>query len=68
MSCGIAELWNRGQTEFMKGPLRFIYPNQNQIKFKELLEENKIVSIHQSNLRTVATEIYKAKKRSRLRL
>ena len=41
--------------------LRFIYPNQHQLTFKELLEKNKTVSIHQRNLQTLATEIYKAK-------
>ena len=41
--------------------LRLIYPNQHQITFKELLEKNKTVSIHQRNLQTLATEIYKAK-------
>ena len=41
--------------------LRLIYPNQHQLKFKELLEKNKIVSVHQRNLQTLATEIYKAK-------
>ena len=38
-----------------------IYPNQHQLTFKELLEKNKTVSIHQRNLQTLATEIYKAK-------
>ena len=41
--------------------LRLIYPNQLQLTFKELLEKNKAVSIHQRNLQTLATEIYKAK-------
>ena len=41
--------------------LRLIYLNQHQLTFKELLEENKTVSIHQRNLQTLATEIYKAK-------
>ena len=41
--------------------LRLIYPNQHQITFKELLEKKKTVSIHQRNLQTLATEIYKAK-------
>ena len=41
--------------------LRLIYPNQYQLTFKELLEKNKTVSIHQRNLQTLATEIYKAK-------
>ena len=41
--------------------LRLIYPNQHQLTFKELLEKNKTVSIHQRNLQTLATEIYKAK-------
>ena len=41
--------------------LRLIYPNQHQLTFKELSEKNKAVSIHQRNLQTLATEIYKAK-------
>ena len=41
--------------------LRLIYLNQHQLTFKELLERNKTVSIHQRNLQTLATEIYKAK-------
>ena len=40
--------------------LRLIYSNQHQITFKELLDKNKTVSIHQRNLKTLATEIYKA--------
>ena len=44
-----------------KRTLRRIYPNQHQLTFKELLEKNKAVSIHQRNLQTLATEIYKAK-------
>ena len=41
--------------------LRLIYLNQHQLTFKELLEENRTVSIHQRNLQTLTTEIYKAK-------
>ena len=41
--------------------LRLIYPNQHQLTFKQLLEKNETVSIHQRNLQTLATEIYKAK-------
>ena len=44
-----------------KRTLRLIYPNQHQLTFKELLEKNKTVSIHQRNLQILATEIYKAK-------
>ena len=40
--------------------LRLIYSNQHQITFKGLLEKSKTVSIHQRNLQTFATEIYKA--------
>ena len=46
---------------FHERTLKLIYPNQHQITFKELLEKNKTVSIHQRNLQTLATEIYKAK-------
>ena len=35
--------------------LRFIYPNQQELTFKEPLEKNKTVSIHQRNLETLAT-------------
>ena len=41
--------------------LRLIYPSQHQLTFKELLEKQKTVSIHQRNLKTLATEIYKVK-------
>ena len=41
--------------------LRLIYPNQHQLTFKELLEKNETVSIHQRNLQTLATKIYKVK-------
>ena len=44
--------------------LRLIYPNQNQLMFKELLEKRKTISIHQRNLQTLATEIYKAKNKT----
>ena len=44
--------------------LSLIYPNQHQLTFKELLEKNKTVSIHQRNLQTLGTEIYKAKIKS----
>ena len=40
---------------------RFIYPNKHQLTFKELLrKKNKTVSIHQRNLQSLGTEIYKA--------
>ena len=38
--------------------LGLIYPNQYQLTFKELLEKNKTVSIHQRNLQTLATKFY----------
>ena len=41
--------------------LKFIYPNQHQLTFKEHLEKNKTVSIHQRNLQNLANEIYKVK-------
>ena len=44
--------------------LRLIYPNEHQLTFKELLEKNKTISIHQRNLQTLATEIYKAKNKT----
>ena len=41
--------------------LRFIYLNQNQLTFKQLLLKTKTVSKHQINLKALATEIYKTK-------
>ena len=41
--------------------LRLIYPSDSKLTFKELLNKNKIVSIHQKNLQVLATEIFKAK-------
>ena len=41
--------------------LQLIHPNQNQLTFKVLLGKNNTVSIHQRNLQTFATKIYKAK-------
>ena len=37
-------------TRIHERTLTLIYPNQHQITFKELLEKNKTVSIHQRNL------------------
>ena len=47
---------------------RLIYPNQNQLTFKELVEKNKSINIHQRNFQTFATEILSLKTRSFLRL
>ena len=44
----------------MKGLLD-LSSNQHQLTFKELLEKNKIVNIHQRTLQTLAPEIYKTK-------
>ena len=44
-----------------KRTLRFICLNRHQLTFKELVEKNKTVSIHQRNLQILATEIYNAK-------
>ena len=41
--------------------LRLIYRSDSKLTFKELLEKNKTVSIHQKNLQVLATEIFKAK-------
>ena len=41
--------------------LRLIYPSDSKLTFKELLEKNKTVSIHQKNLQVLATEIFKAR-------
>ena len=51
-----------------KRTLRLIYPNQHQLSFKELLEKHQTVSIHQRTFETHANEMYKAKKRSLLKL
>ena len=37
------------------------YPSDSKLTFKELLEKNKTVSIHQKNVQVLATEIFKAK-------
>ena len=34
----------------MKGTSLFIYPSDSKLTFKELLDKNKTVSIHQKNL------------------
>ena len=47
---------------------RLIYPNQNQLTFKGLVEKNKSINIHQRNFQTFATEILSLKTRSFLRL
>ena len=41
--------------------LRLIYPSDSKLTFKELLNKNKTVSIHQKSLQVLATEIFKAK-------
>ena len=41
--------------------LCLIYPSDSKLTFKELLNKNKTVSIHQKNLQVLATEIFKAK-------
>ena len=51
-----------------EGTLRLIYSNQDQLIFKECLEKSKTISMHQRHLQTFATETYKAKTRSLLRL
>ena len=40
---------------------RLIYPFKSKLTFKELLDKNKTVSIHQKNLQVLATEIFKVK-------
>ena len=42
--------------------LKPIYPNQHELTFKELLEENQTAGIHQRNIQTLVNEIYKDKK------
>ena len=44
-----------------EGALRLIYPSDSKLTFKELLNKNKTVSIHQKNLQVLATEIFQAK-------
>ena len=41
--------------------LCLIYPSDSKVTFKELLDKNKTVSIHQKTLQVLATEIFKAK-------
>ena len=38
-----------------------VSPSDSKLTFKELLEKNKTVSIHQKNLQVLATEIFKTK-------
>ena len=38
-----------------------IYPSDSKLTFKELLDKNKTVSIHQKNLQVLTTEIFKVK-------
>ena len=44
-----------------KRALRLIYPSNSKLTFKELLDQNKIVSIHQENIQVLVTELLKAK-------
>ena len=41
--------------------LCLVYPSDSKLTFKELLDKNKTVSIHQKNLQVLATEVFKAK-------
>ena len=41
--------------------LCLIYPSDSKLTFKELLDKNKTVSIHQKNLQVPATKIFKKK-------
>ena len=41
--------------------VRLIYLFDSELAFKELLDKNKTVNIHQKNLEVPATEIFKAK-------
>ena len=41
--------------------LCLIHLSDSELTFKELLDKNKTVSIHQKNLQVIATEIFKAK-------
>ena len=47
--------------EIHERALRLIYPSDSKLTFKELLDKNKTVSIHQKNLQALATEIFKTK-------
>ena len=47
--------------KFHERALRLIYPSDSKLTFKELLDKNKTVSIHQKNLQVLATKILKAK-------
>ena len=39
--------------------LRLICPSNSKLTFKELLDKNKTVSIHQKKLQALTTEIFK---------
>ena len=51
----------RSMNKIHERALRLIYPSDSKLTFKELLNKNKTVSIHQNNLQVLATEIFKAK-------
>ena len=44
-----------------KKALRLVYKDKTNLSFDDLLKKVKSVSIHQRNLQTLATEIYKAR-------
>ena len=47
--------------EIHERALCLIYPFDSKFIFKESLDKNKTVSMHQKNLQVLATEIFKAK-------
>ena len=51
----------RRKNKIHQRTLRLIYPSDSKLTFKEVLEKNKTVSIHQKNLQVLATEIFKTK-------
>ena len=42
-------------------PFRLVYKDETFLSFDDLIKRGKSVSIHQKNLQTLATEIYKTK-------
>ena len=51
-----------------KRALRLVYKNETFLSFDDLLKRDRSVSIHQKNLQILATEIYKTKMTSDLKL
>ena len=44
--------------------LTLTYSNKNELTFKEILDKNKTINIHQRNLQILSTEICQAKNKT----